>query len=412
MDFQYKPTKAFYKIRELLKNDSNIFIIQGGQGASKTISILMLLIDLFNRQNCEITICSAESSKLSDTALRDWIKIVDDWNLTDNYKYNASELTFVNKSNKAYCEFIGLDKKDIGKGRRRDVIYINEANKITLQQFSDISARAKVVILDYNPDGLFWAHDLINDKNFINLTYLDNEFLSKQEVFNIEDYKRKGYNPDGTVRNEFWANKWKVFGKGEVGSVEGRIYYWKPIDYLDYLKIDTPVRHGVDYGKVDPFAIVEGKYIDGKLYVHELNYDSEDIIKTKMNSSELSQINNSEEETLVTWLFKKLGIPKNGKGITDNNYPSKTRALQDGGWEQFISIGGKWKKKDRIAKINDIEVYYTSGSKNIENEQFIYCYAKDKFGRTLEEPTDANDHTINAIEYLVQDLCAEGIIKK
>ncbi len=391
-EFVYRPTRAFYKIRDLLRNDSNLFIIQGGQGASKTISILMLVIDLIKRQKCDITICSAESSKLSDTALRDFAKIIDDWNLVDLFKYNASELTYTNRENKAYVEFIGLDKKDIGKGRRRDVIYINEANKITLQQFSDISARAKIVILDYNPDGVFWANELINDKNFLNVTYLDNEFLPKQEVYNIEDYKRKGYYEDGTVRNEFWANKWRVYGLGEVGSVEGRIYYWKPIDYLDYLKINSRVYYGVDWGKVDPFAIIEAKYHDGKLYVHELNYDSEDTIKMKMNSTELSQINNSEEETIVTHTFKRLGIDKSAQGITDNNYPSKVRALQNAGYEQFISIGGKWKNIDRIAKINDIEVYYTSCSKNIENEQFTYCYAKDKFGRTLEEPIDANDH--------------------
>jgi hypothetical protein len=395
-EFVYRPTKSFYKIRDLLRNDSNLFIIQGGQGASKTISILMLLIDLVKRQQCDITICSAESSKLSDTALRDWAKIVDDWNLVDLFKYNASELTYTNKQNKAYVEFIGLDKKDIGKGRRRDVIYINEANKITLQQFSDISARAKIVILDYNPDGVFWANELINDKNFINVTYLDNEFLPKQEIYNIEDYKRKGYYEDGTIRNEFWANKWRVYGKGEIGSVEGRIYYWKPIDYLDYLKIQSKVYYGVDWGKVDPFAIIEAKYHDGKLYVHELNYDSEDTIRMKMNSTELSQINNSEDETIVTHTFKKLGISKNAQGITDNNYPSKVRAIQSAGWEQFISIGGKWKNVDRIAKINDIEVYYTSCSKNIENEQFTYCYAKDKFGRTLEEPIDANDHCFDS----------------
>jgi phage terminase large subunit len=131
-----------------------------------------------------------------------------------------------------------------------------------------------------------------------------------------------------------------------------------------------------------------------------------------MNSTEVNQLNSSESENLVTFTFNKLGIDKKATGITDNNYPSKIKAIKQAGWHYFRSIGGKWKNVDRIAKISDLNVYYTNTSKNIEYEQFNYCYAKDKFGNTLEEPIDANDHTINAIEYIVQDLCALGVIKK
>ena len=53
-DFTYKPTTAFKKIAKLVRQN-DLAIIQGGQGASKTISILMLLIDLAWREKKEIT---------------------------------------------------------------------------------------------------------------------------------------------------------------------------------------------------------------------------------------------------------------------------------------------------------------------------------------------------------------------
>src|SRR5690606_17673449 len=150
---------AFWKIHRLIgsglkkfkDNEKKVFVIQGGQGAGKTVAILMLIADYFFRNKSEITICSAELTKLKETALNDFHKILIDWNLISIIKYNQVESTFTIGAGH-FVEFIGLDKADVGKGRRRKIVFINEANKITLDQFADITARAEIVIIDYNPD--------------------------------------------------------------------------------------------------------------------------------------------------------------------------------------------------------------------------------------------------------------------
>ena len=48
-EFKFKPTTTLWRIKTLLKNDSNVFVISGGQGSGKTISILMLIIDFASR---------------------------------------------------------------------------------------------------------------------------------------------------------------------------------------------------------------------------------------------------------------------------------------------------------------------------------------------------------------------------
>lgn len=416
--FKYKPTTAFWKIHNLIskglpkfgKDQQKVFVIQGGQGAGKTIAILMLIIDALFQKKQEISICSAELSKIKDTVLNDFIKILIDYNLYNQKHFNKSDSLYQIETGR-FVEFLGLDKSDVGKGRRRSIVYINEANKITLNQYTDISARADIVILDYNPDGLFWGHDLITDFNFINLTYLDNEYLSPNEVSNILAYKSKGFKEDGSIKNEYWANKWNVYGLGQVGSVEGRIYYWNKIDLTDFLKIQATTYIGVDWGVVDPFAVVEVKYYDNKLYINEINYASENEIRMRLSSTENSQIATNDEEGLVSHLFKKWNIDKKLNIICDSNRPNKIISLRRSGWERAVAIGQKSKLLDRINNLQSLEIYYTNTSKNIEFEQMNYSYQKDKFGKTQEEPIDANNHSIDAISYVVDYLIKIGVIK-
>jgi phage terminase large subunit len=409
--FKYKPTTALYKIKALLKNISRVFVVQGGQGAGKTISILMLIIDFaYRNEGKKISIVSDELSKMKRTVVRDFLNILKDWNIFERGTWNKTENIFT-LPNGSFIEFLGLDMHDVGKGMRRDLVYFNEANKLKLEAYRQVASRSKINVIDFNPDSLFWGHDLIKDNNFIQLNFNDNEYLPKEEVQSILEYKDKGYAPDGTIINEYWANIWRVYGLGEIGSVEGRIYNWKPIEYIDYLKLDSEVYYGVDWGAVDPFAVIEAKYQDGNLYVHEINYDSENDIRRKLSTTQQTQINGLENDGLISYLFQKWNIPKNKNIIADSNRPNKILTLRNSGWERIAAIGAKSRLLDRINTLQSINIIYTNTSTNIEFEQRNYSYAKDKFGNTLETPIDANNHTIDAIAYIVQDLFNQGVIK-
>jgi len=426
-----QATTALRKIAGLRKKIKGI---QGGQGAGKTFSILLLLINhASSNPDKEIYVVSAELSKMRDTVLKDFVKIINGTPLRvelTGITSGSPKCTFPNKS---FIRFIGLDKEDVGKGLRSDVVFVNEANKVIFDTYRELTSRAKQVFIDFNPNKKFWFHTELlprPDCDFIKLTYQDNEFLSKEERYEILGYKAKGYKNDGLgnyevndrgeliVVNQYWANMWRVYGLGEVGQVEGRIYTWQPIALDAYKAIPKETYYGCDWGKVDPFAIIEGKYHDGNLYVHELNYASENEIERNLSVTQLHQIKAGDydmgdgqmNEGLIGWLFNKISIKKDRVIVCDSNRPNKIKSLRHSGWEYAVSVKGKPTLEDRVFTLSGLNIYYTSTSKNIEAEQENYCYGKVD-GVLQEKPVDQDNHTIDAIAYMVNKLFEIGVIK-
>ena len=258
IDNKYKYSKAYFKILNLIVSNpkETVFVIRGGQGASKTISITELVIQSLLSTEKEASILSSELSKMKRTIIRDYKKICKDWGVIQNESdFNKSESKH-EYPNGSYLDFLGADVNDVGKGFRRDILYINEADKMDIDTAVQFISRAKLTIIDYNPDSLFWGDDYINENNFITLTFEDNEYLSQSEVDSILDYKTKGFqNPnlpfellfkDENIKNSYWANKWRVYGLGMVGSLDGVVFEnWKQIDTI---QIDARlIVYGLDF---------------------------------------------------------------------------------------------------------------------------------------------------------------------
>ena len=117
--------------------------------------------------------------------------------------------------------------------------------------------------IDFNPTANFWAHkEVANqpDADFITLTYLDNEALPQTIVDDIEQAKEKA------KTSEYWSNWWKVYGLGQIGSLEGVcIKEWQEI------KLPLEARllcYGMDFGySNDPTTLIAlYKYNDAYIF--------------------------------------------------------------------------------------------------------------------------------------------------
>ena len=385
---KYKYTKAYYKILDLIKSNpnENVFVIRGGQGASKTVSIIELLIQSLCSSTKEATILSSELSKMKRTVIRDYKKICKDWGVLENeHDFNKSESKH-EYFNGSYLDFLGADVNDVGKGFRRDILYINEADKMDVDTAVQFISRAGLTIIDYNPDSLFWGDDYINENNFITLTFEDNEYLANSEVKSILDYKQKGFFntdlpteslfTDGNIKNKYWSNKWRVYGLGLTGNLDGVIFdNWSIIHNVP--SDARLIGIGLDFGYTnDPTAIVEVYKYNDKRILNEVAY------RTGMLNGDIAKL-----------------LPKNTFIYADSAEPKSIEEIRRTGVNILPVTKGADSIIYGIQTMQTQEYLITSKSKNVINEFQKYIWSKDKNGDTNNKPIDNYNHAIDAIRY-------------
>jgi phage terminase large subunit len=373
-------TTALVKIANLKKR---IRVIRGGQGAGKTISILILLINhAASKPDKEILIISAELTKMRLTVIKDFVKVMKLAGLWNEQRFIAG--TLYRFPNGSFIKFIGLDKQDVGKGLRCDIAYFNEVNKTDAESYRQVSSRAGQVFADYNPDADFFIdRDVIGreDCDFLQLTFEDNELLANEERNEILNYFKLGFNEDGSVKNSYWANIWRVYGLGEVGSLHGVVFSnWSEIE-----SVPTGAKmlgFGMDFGYTnDPTTCVMAYEYNGKRIYDELIY------QTGLLNSDIAA------------LLKSNGINKSVLGYADCADPKSIDEINRYGYAIKPVTKGKDSIVFGIGIMQEQPFQVTKRSANLKNELQVYSWAIDKNGNTLNEPIDANNHAIDGARY-------------
>lgn len=367
----FKRTTAINKILALKKR---IKIIQGGTSAGKTFGILPVLIDKCTKEaGLEVSVVAESIPHLRRGALKDFVKIMR-W--TGRYiddRFNKSLLRY-EFANGSVIEFFSADDASKLRGARRDVLYINECNNVTFESYNELAIRTKKeIFLDFNPANEFWVHKELKDEHdsdFIILTYKDNEALDESIVSQIEK------NRDKAATSAYWANWWRVYGLGEVGSLEGVIFdNWKSID-----KLPTEAKLigiGLDFGYTnDPTSIIEVYNYNGQRIANEVVY------RTGMVNSDIANL-----------------LPNNVPIYADSSEPKSIEEIRRFG----KMIKGVTKGVDSIRFGIDImqrqEYLVTADSQNLIKELRSYCWDVAKDGTRKNVPIDHFNHAIDALRY-------------
>jgi phage terminase large subunit len=258
----FQKTTATRKIINLPKR---IRAVQGGTSASKTISILLYLIALSQSDKTPklTSIISESIPHLKRGAIRDFKNIMQTHHYWKDACWNTTDSIYTFETG-SQIEFFSSDNGDKLRGARRDRLFINEANNVVFDAFEQLEVRTKdFCFLDWNPTNEFWFYtDVYNkrdDVELIILTYRDNEALSPEIVSAIEQRKNR-------------TGWWQVYGEGQLGEVEGKIYKgWQIIDEIPHeARLE---RRGVDFGFTnDPTSIVDIYYYNGGYILDEITF--------------------------------------------------------------------------------------------------------------------------------------------
>lgn len=364
----YQDTTATKKIFQLNKR---IRAVTGGTAASKTISILIWLIDYCQTVKNEVVTVVAESfPHLQLGVIRDLRNIMVSHGYWDDRNWNASKSVYTFHTG-SIIEFVSFDKFGKAHGPRRDVLYVNEANNLSYNIVDQLMTRTrKIIWLDWNPTSEFWFYTelLPNRKDeidFITLTYKDNEALDSITVREIESHKN----------NKQW---WTVYGLGQLGTIESRIYSgWNIIDEIPFeARLE---RRGIDFGySSDPTAIVDIYWYNGGYILDEVIYQK------GMSNREIADV------------LKERGKCLN---LADSAEPKSIDEIRSYGIQILGAIKGPGSVEQGIAFIRDQKISVTSRSTNIIKEYRNYLYITDKDGRVTNEPEDINNHAMDATRY-------------
>ena len=375
MSFEY--TTAIKRIRKVKARKK---VIQGGTSAGKTIAILAVLIDIAAKAKTEISVVSESVPHLRRGAIKDFAKVMQWTGRWAPDRWNKTLLTY-NFANGSTIEFFSADSEGRLRGARRQVLYINEANNIDFESYYQLAIRtSESIYIDYNPTHEFWAHTEVlreDDAELLILTFRDNEALPDTIRKDIEMAEVKA------ATSTYWANWWKVYGLGQVGSVQGVIFSnWQQVDEINYTTSKL-VALGLDWGYTnDPTALVAVYRSGDTLTLHELLY-----------------ANNLTNQDIATKL-REFGINRAWEIVADSAEPKSIEEVHRLGFNIKPAQKGQDSIRNSIDILHRFSIQVTKTSVNLIKELRNYTWDTDRTGASLGVPIDKYNHAIDAVRYV------------
>ncbi len=371
-------TTAVNKVRELKRFVKGV---QGGSSASKTYSILAVEIDHCTKNPYTETSVVAESiPHLKRGAMRDFMKIMTVTGRFNAARWNATDFRY-KFANGSYIEFFSADDDSKLRGARRDRLYMNEANNLSFHAYTELAARTKQsVILDWNPVNEFWFHsELMHDEDvdFLILTYKDNEACPKSARDFIEKARVKA------ETSEYWANWYKVYGLGQVGTLQGAIYEdFEVVEGIDVSRAKF-VALGLDWGfSNDPTALVAIYRQGDCLLIQELLYS------TGLTNQDIAD------------KLRSLGITRAWEIVADSAEPKSIEEIYRLGFNIKPAEKGPDSVRNGIDILKRFKLQVTKDSTNLIKELRSYTWATDKEGKNTGVPIDSFNHACDAMRYV------------
>lgn len=369
-----QTTSIFTRVTEAVNQGYTTISAQGGSRSGKTYNIsIFLVVFLLRHPGLRLSVVRKTLPALKASVLLDFNEVLVRARYYDACDINKSDLIYT-LPNGSWIEFFSTSDEQRLRGRKRDILFVNEANELTYLEWQQLKLRTtRFAILDFNPSfsDEHWIAGLTADPTTYHFvtTYKDNPFLEATIVAEIESLRSK---------NE---NLWRIYGEGMQAVIEGLIF--TRVSTVPAIPEHVRFRRlGMDFGySNDPTAIAEVAIDGDDLYIDELCYRTEmlssDIIRTlKDEAPRLKLISESADPRLVKEIYRA-GIDIHPV----NKFPGSVQA--------------------GITKLQEYHIHLTERSINAQKEFRNYVFRQDKEGRWLNEPVDCFNHIIDAVRYVI-----------
>ena len=378
-----ESTKTFENAWNATKR---IQLHQGSARSGKSFAILQYLIVKALDSKLLISVVRKTFPALRTSALRDFKDIMQSLELWDDESWMATEKVYT-FDNGSQIEFFSTDIAEKLKGLRRDLLWIDEANELSYEQYLQLAIRTTgAIILSYNPSfspkhWILKEVSVDNDAETFITTYRDNPYLPQEQIRFIEKYRET--NP----------RFWQTYGLGQFAVNEKQIYDFEVVDEFDF---DTAefVCFAMDIGYVsDPTALVGIWKSGNKLIVNE------HIYKKGLITSEIIEMmkDNVGERDII---------------IVDSSEPRLIDEIKRSG---FPLTRGVKKGKDSIQwgidMVKSWKIIVPKGNANLIEELYSYEWVDDGNGGITNVPVDANNHLMDAMRYGVMECLTTKKIK-
>ena len=174
-----------------------------------------------------------------------------------------------------------------------------------------------------------------------------------------------------------------VYGLGQLGEVEGKIYKdWAIIDEISHeARLE---RYGLDFGySNDPTAIVSIYRYNGGFILDEITYQK------GLSNKQISDIFSNQPKALI---------------IADSAEPKSIDEIMSYGVMIQAAQKGQGSVLQGIQYVQDQRISVTKRSLNIIKEYRNYMWITDKDGKILNEPDVLYNHSMDAIRYGLESL--------
>ena len=278
--------------------------------------------------------------------------------------------------------FKSLDNPEKIKSSEFNYIWAEEATELTHQDYLQLRLRLR-------------RKNEVNNQMFMTLNPIDQFHWIRTQILDApggeiaslqSNYKMNPFLPDEYIEQleglaEIDENYYRIYALGEWGVLQNLIYpNWDVVDRMP--ENYDEIVYGLDFGYVNPTALLEIRIKENEIWVKEIIYQS--------------YLTNAE---LIDLLKEK--IDRDVSIYADSAEPQRIQEIYQAGFnvyssEKDVSFG--------INKVKQYKMHILEDSVNLIKEIRSYKWKEDKEGRILEEPVKFNDHAMDAMRYALASI--------